>query len=343
MVRSSLVVAFLMLSPALAQTICYTHSVVLSQPMTPSWTGAQEEDEFQKVFTNARRLMLQHQYTEAIKEFKKAAQLRGNQCAECFQFIAQIHFLTQELKEAATAYRQAIVLKPQNEAELNNALGVTLYLQGNEKALAEAAAAFKRAIELSNGKVAKAYYNLGITLIKLGKKDEGITALKEYLKINPGSYEVSKIIENPSLAGVTFAPAFNVTSTSGEQLSLEKLRGKVVLLDFWASWCGPCRFEMPFVKRIWSKYGSDERFAMIGIDLDENREMFEQYVKKEKIAWPQYFDGQGWGNSIARLYGVRAIPYTVLIDHDGVIRAVGLRGGDLIEEIEKLLKKMPKK
>jgi tetratricopeptide (TPR) repeat protein len=335
MVRPSLIVACLMLSPALAQT------AKLSQPVTLSWISAQE-DEFQKVFTNARRLMLQHQYAEAIKEFKKAAQLCGNQCAECFQFIAQIHLQMRKPAEAAAAYRQAIALKPKNEAELNNALGVALYLQGNEKALEEAAAAFKRAIDLSSGKVVKAYYNLGVTLIKLGKQAEGIAALKEYLKADPNSYEVSKIIENPKLAGSSFAPAFKVTSATGEELSLEKLRGKVVLLDFWASWCGPCQVEMPVAKYIWSKYGRHQQFAMIGVDLDENRELFEQYVKREKIAWPQYFDGQGWGNKIARLYGVSQIPHTVLIDHDGVIRAVGLRGDDLIEEVGKLLKKVPK-
>jgi len=129
-----------------------------------------------------------------------------------------------------------------------------------------------------------------------------------------------------------------VTSSAGEELSLEKLKGKVVLLDFWASWCGPCRAEMPQVKRIWKKYSGDQ-FVIIGINLDKTRQAFEAYLKEEEITWPQYFEGGGW-NNVTRLYNVQGIPHTVLIDQEGIIRAVGLRGGGLANKIEELLKKV---
>jgi len=132
------------------------------------------------------------------------------------------------------------------------------------------------------------------------------------------------------------APAFVVKSSTGDELSLEKLRGKVVLLDFWASWCVPCRIDMPEVRKIWKKYSGD-RFTIVGINLDSNRPAFDAYIKAESVTWPQYYDGQGWGNAISRKYGVYAIPHTVLIDQEGVIRATGLRGQELDEKIGELL------
>jgi thiol-disulfide isomerase/thioredoxin len=137
------------------------------------------------------------------------------------------------------------------------------------------------------------------------------------------------------------ASSFAVKSHTGAELSLEKLRGKVVLLDFWASWCIPCRFDLPEVKKIWKKYGG-EQFFLIGINLDSNRPEFDAYMKEEGINWPQYYDGLGWGNKISQLYGVYSIPHTVLIDQDGVIQATGLRGEELSEKIGELLKKLQK-
>src|ERR1044072_2795912 len=243
------------------------------------------EDESQKTFTHARVLMRQGRAGEAIDEFNKAAKLRNNQCAECFSFIGQINLQMQKFKEAAAAFRQAAELKPANQAEMYNALGVALYLEDDKKVLDEAAAALKRSIELSGGKVVKAYYNLGYTLIKAGKTDEGIAALKSYLEADPDANDaaqVQAIIANPKMIGQRFAFPFKVKSMAGDELSLEKFKGKVVLLDFWASWCGTCCEEMPEVRRIWKKF-SGNQFVIIGINLDSSRNAFENYVKQEEI------------------------------------------------------------
>jgi thiol-disulfide isomerase/thioredoxin len=190
----------------------------------------------------------------------------------------------------------------------------------------------------------KAYYNLGYALMKLDRQAEGVEAFKAFLAADPASNnaeEVRAIIANPRLVGEQFAPRFAVKATTGDELSLDKLKGKVILLDFWASWCVPCRVEMPEVKKIWAKY-KNEQFIIIGVNLDENDKAFNSYVKREELTWPQYYDGQGWNNTLSRLYQVRGIPHTVLIDERGIVRAVGLRGSKLSSKIGEMLKSLQK-
>jgi tetratricopeptide (TPR) repeat protein len=301
-------------------------------------------DEVTQVMNRARDRARQGDPDGAIKEYREALKLRGGNCPECFEMIGKIYFQLGKYKDAAVALKSAVDLKPSNEAELCNALGVTYFLQRDKKSYEDAVIALKRSIELSNGKVVKAYYNLGCSLIKLGKDEQGVASLRKYLELAPNANdadEVRAVIANPKLAGERVAPAFKVSSTRGEELSLAKLRGKVVLLDFWATWCGPCRYEMPEVRKIWKKYSSDH-FLIVGINLDDDRAAFDGYVKEEGLTWPQYFTGGGWDNIVARQYGVHAIPHTVLIDEEGVIRAVGLRGSDLSNKIGELLKKNSK-
>ena len=118
---------------------------------------------------------------------------------------------------------------------------------------------------------------------------------------------------------------FNMKDLDDNDLSLEQYRGKVVLLDFWAVWCGPCIAEMPNVKQVYEKY-KDENFQIIGISLDESRDALVGYLEKEGITWPQFFDGNGWRNQVAGMYGINAIPHTYLIDGEGVIRKANVRG-----------------
>lgn len=324
--------------------ICALESHHVSAQEAPKPSAVEKKDEFQQAMESARAFARQGRLDEAIDEYRRAAKLHDDKCAECFQIIGQIYFQLGKLNEAAVAFRQCAELKPSNEAEIYNILGVVLYMQNEKESYEAAAAALQRAIELSKGKLPKAYYNLGYALIRAGKEQEGIAALKKFLELAPGDSEASQaraVVANTKMVDAKVAPTFVVMSHTGEDISLEKLKGKLVLLDFWASWCIPCRIDIPEVRKIWKTYGGDQ-FIIIGINLDSNRPVFEAYMKEEGVTWPQYYDGLGWGNKVSQLYGVYSIPHTVLIDQDGVIQATGLRGEELAEKIDDLLKKLHK-
>ena len=130
------------------------------------------------------------------------------------------------------------------------------------------------------------------------------------------------------------APGFQVKDLNGKELSLKKLHGQVVLLDFWATWCGPCIAEMPNVKKTYEKY-KDQKFQIIGISLDRSIEPLKSFVKKEGLAWHQYFDN---ARILSTMYQVNAIPSTFLIDGEGIIRKTNLRGRSLETAVAALVK-----
>ncbi|MEQ8706682.1 MAG: TlpA disulfide reductase family protein [Phaeodactylibacter sp.] len=121
------------------------------------------------------------------------------------------------------------------------------------------------------------------------------------------------------------APSFSQAKPDGAELSLADFRGKVVLLDFWASWCGPCRRENPNVVKVYEKY-KDKGFEILGISLDSNRDKWLKAIEADSLTWPHVSDLKGWQNEVAQLYGVRSIPHTVLIDAEGQVIANKLRG-----------------
>ncbi len=130
------------------------------------------------------------------------------------------------------------------------------------------------------------------------------------------------------------APDFRVMDTRGEELTLEQYRGQVVLLDFWATWCGPCIAEMPNVKLAYAKH-RNRKFQIIGISLDSSIAPLEAYIQRERIEWRQYLDSTG---KISGLYNVRAIPSTFLIDGTGIVRRVNLRGLALESAVAELVR-----
>ena len=134
-----------------------------------------------------------------------------------------------------------------------------------------------------------------------------------------------------------FAPEISLPSPDGKEIALSSLKGKLVLIDFWASWCDPCRKEMPNVIKIYSKF-KNKGFEIYGVSLDQDKEKWMEAITKDGINWPQVSDLKYWDNLAARIYNVQGIPYTVLIDKDGKIIAKNLRGQELEKKIAEVLK-----
>ena len=131
-------------------------------------------------------------------------------------------------------------------------------------------------------------------------------------------------------------PGFNETDLAGRPLSVSAYRGRVTMIDFWATWCPPCRAEMPNVVATYQKHHA-QGFDIIGVSLDDNREALVNFLPAHGMAWPQYFDGQGWDNKLAKKYGVHSIPMDYLLDRHGIIIGKELRGEDLGEAVTKAL------
>ncbi len=132
-------------------------------------------------------------------------------------------------------------------------------------------------------------------------------------------------------------PDFSAKDLDGKPISLEAYRGKVVLLDFWAVWCGPCIAEMPNIKKVYNTY-KDKGFEVIGISLDIDEAKLRDFLKENDIPWRQVFDGQGRNSAIPQQYGIRSIPSMWLIDKDGKLISNNARGEKLENMVAEALK-----
>ncbi len=152
-------------------------------------------------------------------------------------------------------------------------------------------------------------------------------------------YDIGNILIKPALGDGDTAPDFAVKKLEGGSLKLTDLRGKYVLLDFWATWCGPCVEETPNLKAVYEEFGQDPRFTMVSLSLDENIQPVRDFVKREKLSWQQAFLGEWSLDKVLRSYGYSSIPRILLIDPAGTIVATDLRGESIKIAVAKALKK----
>jgi thiol-disulfide isomerase/thioredoxin len=264
-------------------------------------------------------------YEEAVRLFRKALQ-KEPASARGYVGLAQSYQGLEAFKNQIEAADKAIVCTedPQTKATALNLKGVGLYSRGTRRErqspedLALAEEAYRAALEMVPG-LSVARYNLGLLHLRMSEDSEGVEWLRAYLAAAPkGPYarDAERYIGNPRRAREDFAPEFSLVTSQGEHLDLEGLRGKVVILDFWASWCGPCKETIPTLRKLAQRHAQSP-FVLVSISVDRDAKAWRDAVTADKMTWPQSLDTSG---TIARLFQINPIPTTIVLDGEGIVR-----------------------
>jgi thioredoxin-like negative regulator of GroEL len=304
------------------------------------------------VFDEAFALLRQKQFDAAVSAFKKGLEKEPDS-ARGYIGLAEAYDGLGDDKDAVRACDRALALTedPVLQAGAFNVKGTALFARAcatsrpDRDRLAAAEQQFRAALHL-NPNLHVARYNLGMLKLRAGAVQEGVQWLKAYVEAAPdGALAVTarSMVEDPRRVRENFAPSFSIVTEAGERLDLERLRGKVVLLDFWASWCGPCRNTIPILRDIAKKY-KDAPFVFLSISVDRDADAWREALAREGMTWQQYRDADG---TVAGKYGVRGIPTVVVIDGDGIVRdrVEGFEPGyeaTLKSEIQKRIKLLAK-
>ena len=267
----------------------------------------------------------QRRYDEALKSFKRANELREKKSAECYAWMSDTYLALEAYKNVIESSDKVVELAGDDKRLLFKAYnnkGLALQASAakkDQRKLQMAEAAFRQGLEIGNAP-AILHYNLGVVLMQLNRDEDGVAEVKQYIKLEPrGSYgEIArKLVENPRRARENFAPDFSFTSNQGEYISLDDLKGKVVVLDFWGTWCPPCVASVPELRNVYKRYANEPSFILIGISSDHDEQVWRDFTERNRMAWPQYLDRDG---RIAHAFGIHAFPTYIVIDHEGIMR-----------------------
>jgi tetratricopeptide (TPR) repeat protein len=311
-------------------------------------TVAAQDLDYDEEFSKGRDLYRRGKFEDALKSFKRANELRDKKSAECYGWMSETYMALEAYKNAIECADKVIELAGDDRQlmlKAYNNKGLALQQSAerkDQKKLQAAEAVFRQALGME-GAPPILRYNLGVALLQLKRDEEGITELKQYVKDQPnGAYlEMARnMIKDPRRARENFAPDFSFTSLEGEHITLEDLRGTVVLLDFWGTWCPPCVESVPELRNLYKRYSKEGTFMILGISSDSDEEEWREFTVKNKMVWPQYRDKD---RRIQRAFGIRAYPTYILIDHEGIVRfsSIGLswqRSASLDGAIQKQVK-----
>jgi peroxiredoxin len=182
--------------------------------------------------------------------------------------------------------------------------------------------------------------NTGGSIPNVEVLDSLFKSLTETIRNSSAGKELSERIDKLKLVAVgAIAPDFTQMTPENQPVKLSDFKGKYVLIDFWASWCGPCRAENPNVVKVYNQY-KDNGFTVLGISLDneKGRDAWLKAINKDQLTWTQVSDLKGWYNEVAALYSVKAVPQNFLIDPNGKIIAKNLRGEELAAKLKEIVK-----
>jgi peroxiredoxin len=330
----------------LAATLLALVCIAAAEPQKPQPADAEklaegprllEEGKYKeaiKAFQEADKLADVGRYKEAVKAFKEADKLADGTCVECRLGLARAFNKLGAYKEVLKNVDS--ILKATSDKNVligaYNERGVALVAMAGDdpKQLAEAEKALRQVLELSGGRINAARFNLGYTLLRMSRDEEGIALLKEYLANDPraDSAEIAKdLIANPVRARKRLVPEFELVTLAGDYLTSDDVRGKVLLLDFWGTWCPPCVAAVPSLRSL-SRRMEDDPFVLVSVSTDTDEAALREFVAKEKMTWPQVWDQR---QEFTRKCKVAGFPTYMLVSHDGEILYMVSGWGEAIE------------
>jgi thiol-disulfide isomerase/thioredoxin len=327
--------------------------VSISLAQTPAPTSAAKpaapnlgptDPNAKKSYDDAVKLMKEDRAVFALDGFRKADKLDGGHCVVCELGAWDAAMEAANFKiarEQAMAMFDNVTI-PGYKAQAQYMLGRAWLFDGvrdkHDKLFEAADAAFQAALQLRPN-YPDCLYEDGTALAYLKRDDEAVARFRTFLKIakpNDLNYQrVQRFVDRPELARARIAPNFQVTTLDDQTLTLESLAGKVVLIDFWATWCGPCREALPHIQKIAQRF-EGQPFVVLSVSLDSDEGKWKEFTAKNKMTWLQYRDG-GFEGKIATLFAVRAIPATFTIDSDGVLEDQHVGDADIEGKLTKLI------
>lgn len=267
----------------------------------------------------------------AKKDSLRATKVTGSPSQDVFQkYIDEMQKLSKEVMAIQQRYQSA--MSSGNTAEADKAKIDYQALMDNNQVYS------KNFVKEHSNSVVAAYITLyqlapeasDAELDSIVKSFPAEIAESDYVK------QLKQMIDERSKTAIgAVAPDFTMNDQDGKPIQLSSLRGKVVLVDFWASWCAPCRQENPNVVKVYNEF-HPKGFEILGVSLDRTKEDWLKAIADDKLTWMHVSDLQYWQNAAARLYGVNSIPMNFLLDKDGKIIAKGLRGADLEAKLKEI-------
>jgi thiol-disulfide isomerase/thioredoxin len=283
---------------------------------------AQQPNQVRDLLEEASAALSSGKIDEAVTLLKQANKAAGGRCSPCWRKLAEAHLKQGNARDALKDGDKAAATAADNveRAEAQDIRGQALLRLAAEQPakLKDAEAAFRAAAD-ADPKEAMYHARLGLALLRQKRDEEGIAELKAYLASGPDPSTAAiaeQWIADPRRAREQFAPEFSLTTLQGESLSLKSLAGKVVVLDFWATWCTPCVASIPELRELQKRY-SREEVVVISVSVDQEEAAWRDCVRKKNMDWPQYWDRDG---AIRELFRVNVFPTYVVIDGEGIIR-----------------------
>ncbi len=305
----------------------------------------ESDPKFIAAMADAKDLAKKRQYAFAADNYKKANKIAGGSCIACLKHLYETDMHLGDYKEAVTAATQieSLATLAVEKSIAANDRGLALLAQGGEKpkpAQLEAAhTAFQTALS-DYPKNISAQYQDGCVLAKQGKTEEAKQAFASCSQAaspkDPMRTRAAHFAENPEPSLHKMAPAFEVTALDGTRFNLDNMGGRVVLIDFWATWCGPCNAELPHMQKIVRDF-ANEPLTVISISWDADEAKWKDFLAKHEMTWLQYRDAD---HKLSDRFGISAIPHYFTIDSDGVLTAEILGSGNDVEgKLKKLIKR----